>query len=70
MLIPRDNEKDLVEIPDNVKKGLEIIPVGTVDEVLSEALSREPVPIELEEDDDEVVSTEGGEKKSEGVVTH
>ncbi|MEC8086764.1 MAG: endopeptidase La [Pseudomonadota bacterium] len=70
VLIPRDNEKDLVEIPDNVKKGLEIIPVGTVDEVLSEALSREPVPIELEEDDDEVVSTEGGEKKSEGVVTH
>ena len=70
VLIPRDNEKDLVEIPDNVKKGLEIIPVGTVDEVLSEALSREPVPIELEDDDDEVVSTEGGEKKSEGVVTH
>ena len=70
VLIPRDNEKDLVEIPNNVKKGLEIIPVGTVDEVLSEALSREPVPIELEEDDDEVVSTEGGEKKSEGVVTH
>ncbi len=70
VLIPRDNEKDLVEIPDNVKKGLKIIPVGTVDEVLSEALSREPVPIELEEDEDEVVSTKAGGKKSEGVVTH
>lgn len=70
VLIPRDNEKDLVDIPDNVKKGLEIIPVGTVDEVLSEALTREPVPIELEDDSDEVVSTEGNEKKSQGVVTH
>ena len=46
VLIPKDNEKDLVEIPDNVKRGLEIIPVGTVDEVLNEKLSHEPVPIE------------------------
>ena len=70
VLIPRDNEKDLVDIPDNVKKGLEIIPVGTVDEVLSEALSREPVPIDLEEDGDEVVSAKDGEEDAEGVVTH
>ena len=39
VLIPQDNEKDLVEIPDNVKKGLKIIPVPTVDEVLRVALS-------------------------------
>ncbi|MGB0632782.1 MAG: endopeptidase La, partial [Alphaproteobacteria bacterium] len=70
VLIPRDNEKDLVDIPDNVKKGLEIIPVGTVDEVLSEALSREPVPIDLEEDEDEVVSGKDGDEDTEGVVTH
>jgi len=70
VLIPRDNEKDLVDIPDNVKKGLKIIPVGTVDEVLSEALSREPVPIDLEEDGDEVVSAKDGEEDAEGVVTH
>ena len=70
VLIPRDNEKDLVDIPDNVKKGLEIIPVGTVDEVLSGALSREPVPIDLEEDGDEVVSAKDGEEDAEGVVTH
>ena len=70
VLVPRDNEKDLVDIPDNVKKGLKIIPVGTVDEVLSEALSREPVPIDLEEDGDEVVSGKDGEEDAEGVMTH
>ena len=70
VLVPRDNEKDLVDIPDNVKKGLKIIPVGTVDEVLSAALSREPVPIDLEEDGDEVVSGKEPEEDAEGVVTH
>ena len=45
VLIPKDNEKDLAEIPDNVKEGLEIISVGMVDEVLSEALVREPLPV-------------------------
>lgn len=44
VLIPKENEKDLAEIPDNVKEGLKIIPVGMVDEVLSEALVREPLP--------------------------
>ncbi|HBP74222.1 MAG TPA: hypothetical protein DD665_11630, partial [Alphaproteobacteria bacterium] len=41
-LIPNENEKDLVDIPGNVKEGLEIIPVAMVDEVLSAALVREP----------------------------
>ena len=49
VLIPKENEKDLAEIPDNVKKNLEIVPVATVDEVLSRALTRLPVPIEWEE---------------------
>ena len=69
VLIPRDNEKDLVEIPDNVKKGLTIIPLSTVDEVLSAALTREPVPIEWEDDTD-VVAKKEGDVDSEGVVTH
>ena len=42
VLIPKDNEKDLAEIPDNVKAKLEIIPVATVDEVLMRALVRLP----------------------------
>ncbi|MGE5476585.1 MAG: S16 family serine protease, partial [Bacteroidales bacterium] len=49
VLIPKENEKDLAEIPDNVKKGLEIVPVSTVDEVLARALTLMPVPIEWEE---------------------
>ncbi|PWR25593.1 endopeptidase La [Zavarzinia aquatilis] len=46
VLIPKDNEKDLAEIPDNVKAGLEIVPVSTVDEVLARALTRPVEPIE------------------------
>ncbi len=70
VLIPKENEKDLVEIPENVKKGLEIIPVGTVDEVLSEALVREPVPIEWDEDADKVVASKDVKDDTEGLVTH
>src|SRR5436309_1981787 len=40
VLIPQENEKDLAEIPDNVKKGLKLIPVSTADDVLKEALAR------------------------------
>ena len=49
VLIPKDNEKDLAEIPDNVKKGLTILAVATVDEVLRRALVRQPQPIEWAE---------------------
>jgi len=49
VLIPKENEKDLAEIPDNVKKGLAILPVSTADEALSHALTRMPVPVEWDE---------------------
>ncbi|MBQ9239764.1 MAG: endopeptidase La [Duodenibacillus sp.] len=45
VLIPETNVKDLVEIPDNVKQGLEIVPVRWIDEVLAEALVRAPEPL-------------------------
>lgn len=51
VIIPYDNEKDLAEIPDNVTKGLTIIPVKHVDEVLRLALSGEPKAIEYFEDE-------------------
>ena len=51
VIIPYDNEKDLADIPDNVTKGLTIIPAKHVDEVLRLALSREPQPIEYFEDE-------------------
>ena len=49
VLIPEENAKDLVEIPDNVKNGLEIIPVSHANEVLKHALIRQPVAIEWTE---------------------
>ena len=71
VLIPIDNEKDLAEIPDNVKKGLEIIPVSTVEEALKEALVRAPTAIEWDEDEtDEKVPTETSDGTRDGVTTH
>ena len=49
VIIPEENVKDLAEIPDNVKQGLEIVPVKWVDKVLSIALERQPVPLTEEE---------------------
>ena len=49
VLIPRDNERELSEIPDNIKRDLTIIPVGAVEDVLKNALVAELTPIEWEE---------------------
>ncbi|QIL72243.1 endopeptidase La [Diaphorobacter sp. HDW4B] len=49
VLIPEENVKDLQEIPDNVKSGLEIVPVKWIDKVLEVALVRQPVPLTDEE---------------------
>ncbi len=49
VLIPEENVKDLQEIPDNVKSGLEIVPVKWIDKVLDIALERKPVPLTDEE---------------------
>jgi ATP-dependent Lon protease len=63
VFIPKDNEKDLAEIPDNVKKHLKIVPVAHVDDVIRQALVRQPEAIEWEEPADPVVAaktTEAG----------
>ncbi len=49
VIIPEENVKDLAEIPDNVKEGLEIVPVKWIDRVLEIALERQPVPLTDEE---------------------
>ncbi len=49
VLIPEENVKDLAEIPDNVKSGLEIVPVRWIDKVLEVALETKPVPLTDEE---------------------
>ncbi|MBU6235926.1 MAG: endopeptidase La [Alphaproteobacteria bacterium] len=46
VMIPKENEKDLADIPANVKKGLEIVPVTSIEQVLAHALISMPVPIE------------------------
>ncbi len=46
VLIPEENEKDIAELPDNVKNGLNIVPVSTIDQVLARALVRPLAPIE------------------------
>jgi ATP-dependent Lon protease len=52
VLIPQENEKDLAEIPANIKNGLEIIPVSHVDQVLARALVAPLIPIEWTEADE------------------
>jgi ATP-dependent Lon protease len=49
VLIPEENAKDLVEISESIKKGLEIVPVSRMDEVLARAMTRKPEPIEWAE---------------------
>jgi ATP-dependent Lon protease len=46
VLIPKENEKDLADVPDNVKKALEIIPINLIDEALNVALVRGLSPME------------------------
>ena len=72
VLIPEDNEKDLVEIPDNVKEGMTIIPVKHVSEVLKYALVREPVEIEWDEAAEEAAAAARlkSDNGSTGAVAH
>jgi ATP-dependent Lon protease len=72
VLIPKDNEKDLEDIPDNVKEGMEIIPVSIVDEVLKHALVSELVPVEWTEEDILKNSISGPTEDSDvsGQLTH
>jgi ATP-dependent Lon protease len=53
VLIPAENAKDLAEIPDNVKSGLEIVPVARMSEVLGHALVRQPEPTEWTETEEQ-----------------
>ncbi len=73
VLIPQENEKDLVDIPDKVKSEMKIIPVSTVDEVLAEALARPLTPIEWTEEDDQALPATGptlDEVDPESIITH
>ncbi|PTV94274.1 ATP-dependent proteinase [Rhodobacter aestuarii] len=66
VLIPEENEKDLADIPDNVKEGLEIIPVTHVREVLQRALVRMPEAVEWDEAAEEAAAAAAAASKAEG----
>ncbi|MGH2340009.1 endopeptidase La [Segnochrobactraceae bacterium EtOH-i3] len=68
VLIPEDNAKDLVDIPDNVKNGLDIIPVARMEEVLKRALVRMPEPITWEEPP--VSAVKSGEDSPAATTAH
>ncbi|MCB1784440.1 MAG: endopeptidase La [Alphaproteobacteria bacterium] len=71
VLIPSENEKDLAEIPKNVLKGLEIVPVRTIDEVLAHALIHMPQPLKDKKDDElSQISPKTAENKGEDVIHH
>ncbi|MDA9865506.1 endopeptidase La [bacterium] len=72
VMIPQENEKDLTEIPENVTRGLKIIPVSHVSEVLEQALVRKPEPIEWDEAAEEAAAAQSLSKSDDGVgaVTH
>ena len=71
VLIPKENEKDLSEIPDNVKKGMSILLMNTVDEVLKHALVRPVVPIEWDENiEAEAVAADKAKSGAGDVVKH
>jgi ATP-dependent Lon protease len=70
-LIPKENAKDLADIPNNVKKGITIIPVGTIDEVLQHALVTPPVPVQKKDEEAvDPVTAKTAENKDSDVIRH
>lgn len=72
VIIPKDNEKDLAEIPLNVKRGMKIIPVSRVEEVLQIALKESLRPITWTEDLTTIAAQQKllDTKKNEEIITH
>ncbi len=70
VLIPKENEKDLAEIPDNVKTGLTIIPVSTIDELLSHALIGPLSPIEWNDEMHTPIRPSSTDDDREEVIRH
>ena len=72
VLIPEDNAKDLADIPDSVKNGMEIVPVAMMNDVLKHALVRQPVAIEWDEVAEEAAAAAraAADRASEGARAH
>ncbi len=74
VLIPAENEKNLIDVPDNVKDDLEIVPVQTIDEVLLHALQDKLCPISDENDKKDpkkdLIPSKSAENGDSDVITH
>jgi ATP-dependent Lon protease len=70
VLIPQDNEKDLVDLPENVRSALEIIPISTVDQAVAQALTKPPTQIEWSEEDQAAATPPADDGDLEAVLTH
>ena len=71
VLIPAENEKDLAEIPENIKQNLEIKPVHWIDEVLEVALQYMPIPFEkVEAEEQGKNETEAVKGRKQGLTAH
>jgi ATP-dependent Lon protease len=70
VVIPKDNEKDLADVPDSVKKALTILPTADVEEVLKIALARPLEPIEWKESDVDDIARVPGDGDDEAVIRH
>ena len=70
VLIPQENEKDLADVPETVKSGLEIIPVSTMDEVLKHALTGPMTPVEWSDEEEAARHTPPTADPDGAVVTH
>ncbi|ASK33950.1 endopeptidase La [Alloalcanivorax mobilis] len=71
VLIPHENERDLKEIPDNIKQSLDIRPVKWIDQVLEVALTRTPTPLsEAEVEEDLALADEKARQETERPSTH
>ncbi|MBM7335315.1 MAG: endopeptidase La [Alcanivorax sp.] len=71
VLIPHENERDLKEIPENIKEALDIRPVKWIDQVLEVALTHTPTPLsEAEVEEDLALAEEKAQKESERPSTH
>ncbi len=69
VLVPKENEKDLADIPENIKRNLEIVPVTSVEEVLEYALVNPLVPIEWKNEEEDRAAVTAGQNDSDGEHT-
>ena len=69
VLVPKENEKDLADIPENIKRSLEIVPVTSVEEVLEYALVNPLVPIEWKNEEEARAAVTAGQNDDDGEHT-